>query len=484
MPYSDWKSTESTRCKIKKFNAAAAADFVGNSSNKVKRKKMKTDTSTSDEVKRLKKEISITISSMKETRYYGKLRHQLRNTPSFQKEIKRVLGPHQHMTMVIYALGSPHFCHICQYQLAMALLLKHDFSDWIGEVEVYDPMFSPADCEVLKEFGCNVLSVNEHGQRQVKRPTLFFMPHAEKDLRASLLEANWCTSQINRMVLLSSTFDTRNPPKLPRGKVYREGKVYYDMYEVLTDALVKYTTEFEIDIPYLILQRHSFHFFNMDPNLDMDTLLPDDFTREMRLEKRREYYQMDKERNDYKHLIKMCEENFAEIFKAENGENWFEMCSEDRVPRSILCSWHTPARGWIKLNFSGISPDENGSAGFGGVIRNEHNHRLVTYKGSLYQADSIVANAEALRQGLRCLKYISPIKKLVIEGDDLSVIRWASKGPEPPEKITEALCEIFGLLQGIQIVIYYVYEEANMLARKLAIKGAKSRDLQVWVPPS
>ncbi|KAK6929849.1 SRR1-like domain [Dillenia turbinata] len=474
-PFSQWKPSDFPPSKVRYFNPSV--DFVAimaTEGEKTQNSKIR-DISTLDEIRRVKKEIEITIRDMKETVYYTDIKDLLRNNSKFRCEIERVLGSHEHMNMVIYALGSLQFNCRSHYQLALALLLKQDFSDWIGEIEVYDPVFSPVDCGVFQEFRCNVLPVNEYGRRKVTRPTLFFLPHAYPCLRASLLEANWCPSQINQMVLLMDSFEAAREYKVqvPRGKT---------MYEVLREALSEYTREFEIETPWFMLHENSFQFFNVEPELDMDSLLPDYLTKEMRLEECRSFQQA-KPRN-YRFLSKKCEKTFAMVFRADYIDPWYEISSENRIPRRILCSWHPPSRGWIKLNFGGIGHDRDGSAGFGGVIRDEHKHRLVTYMGNLHEADTIVANVEAVRQGLRCLRYISPVERLVIEGDDLRVIRWICEGVEPPQRIIEALDEIFDMLEDNRVVIYHVYEEANTLAAKLAMEGSRMRNLRVWVSPT
>ena len=86
-------------------------------------------------------------------------------------------------------------------QLSLAMLLKRKFS-WIGDIEVFDPILSATESRVLENLGCSVLSVNEQGQRQASKPTLFFMPHCEAVLYNNLVQANWRTERLNNIVLI------------------------------------------------------------------------------------------------------------------------------------------------------------------------------------------------------------------------------------------------------------------------------------------
>ncbi|GFS29575.1 hypothetical protein Acr_00g0007250 [Actinidia rufa] len=268
------------------------------------------DVNVEDEARRLKKEMEITIQVLQKSKFYSDFVGQLRDNWILQSNTRRVLGDSSSMQMVIYGLGSLEYNYVSQYQLALALLLRRDFS-WIGGVEVFDPQMSPAD---------------------------------------------W------------------DPPK------------------------------------------------------------------DIRLQLRRLNDKLNRHPRDYRHL-----KNFAEKFFAEPFYN------TDPI-EPFGCGKGTG----------------HGPAGFGGIFRDEHKNCLVMYSGHLGEVDSVVANAEALRQGLRCLQFMSPVRKLIVEGDELNVIRWVNAGPDPPLSIAEVLFEISTSLVGIETLIHYVYEEANSSAVELA----------------
>ncbi|KAJ4965556.1 hypothetical protein NE237_017405 [Protea cynaroides] len=119
----------------------------------------------------------------------------------------RILGSNSKMLMVIYALGSIESNYSSRFQLALAILLKRDFSHWIGDIEAYDPIISVTDTKIMEALGCSVLSINEECRRRIEKPTLFYMPFVLFEHVGDLLEANWCPSRLNQMILLTSSFN-------------------------------------------------------------------------------------------------------------------------------------------------------------------------------------------------------------------------------------------------------------------------------------
>ncbi|XP_021288815.1 SRR1-like protein [Herrania umbratica] len=230
--------------------------------------------------------------------------------------------------MVIYALGSLEEGKSSKYQLAIALLLQQDFFNWITSIEVFDPVLSPTDIIVLKKLGCTVLTVDEDCERRVERPTLFFMPYVPNYLIGNLLEANWSPSNIHQVILLTNkmsksleyyqvllqegerysdriSFKERLEYLEGIQKCIHEIKIngnfvdsFLDDLEDVTDnplvhlnftylpimtqmqyleAIQKYTEEIGIrslgESKDNLLYNFAFHFFNVAPEIDMQTLL-------------------------------------------------------------------------------------------------------------------------------------------------------------------------------------------------------------------
>ncbi|KAL9672362.1 hypothetical protein QQ045_028612 [Rhodiola kirilowii] len=107
-----------------------------------------------------------------------------------------------------------------------------------------------------------------------------------------------------------------------------------------------------------------------------------------------------------------------------------------------------PRAGWIKLNFSGRGYDGHTPAGFGGIFHDQFNDCIGSYNGSLGEADAIVAGAEALREGIRCIRGICPVRRLIIEGDELRIILWLNKVLLYPSKIKVQMLEVFDFLKN------------------------------------
>ncbi|KAH0896338.1 hypothetical protein HID58_045906 [Brassica napus] len=92
-----------------------------------------------------------------------------------------------------------------RFQLSIAILMKREF-DWVGNIEVFDPVLSATESSVLESLGCTVLSVNEQARREALKPTLFFMPHCEANLYNNLLQANWRMDRLSKIALFGNSF--------------------------------------------------------------------------------------------------------------------------------------------------------------------------------------------------------------------------------------------------------------------------------------
>ncbi|KAF3629490.1 putative AP-1 complex subunit sigma-1-like [Capsicum annuum] len=115
-----------------------------------------------DEAERLLKEIELMMKNVENSEFYAGIRLDLKQNATIQKHLFRLLGSHSHVQVVICALGSIEYSFSSQFHLALVLLLKRDFSNWIGNVEIYNPVMSPADIIVFKELGPEVLTIDEN----------------------------------------------------------------------------------------------------------------------------------------------------------------------------------------------------------------------------------------------------------------------------------------------------------------------------------
>lgn len=155
---------------------------------------------------KLIQKMQVCMKKIESSPFYHTLMDQIQ-TPEILGHFYRVLDSESKMQMVIYGIGSIESYETPRLQLSIAILLKRKFS-WIGDIEVFDPVLSATESQVLETLGCSVLSVNEQGQRHALKPTLFFMPHCEAELYDNLLRANWGVELLNRVVLFGNSFET------------------------------------------------------------------------------------------------------------------------------------------------------------------------------------------------------------------------------------------------------------------------------------
>lgn len=157
-----------------------------------------------DRESKLMQKLQISIQKLANSEFHCSFLDQVQN-PDMLDKFRKVLGSEEKMQMVIYGIGSIESFETPRLQLSLAILIKRRF-DWIGEIQVFDPIISLTESKVLKSLGCTVLSVNEQGRRQALKPTLFFMPHCEAELYDNLLEANWGVDKLNRLIIFGNSF--------------------------------------------------------------------------------------------------------------------------------------------------------------------------------------------------------------------------------------------------------------------------------------
>ncbi|XP_030592956.1 SRR1-like protein [Archocentrus centrarchus] len=112
----------------------------------------------------------------------------------------------QRLECVCYGLGPFSSCVASRYQLAMLLLLLDAGEIPLKDCSVYDPAFSSAEMDVLRELGLTVLTENEEGKRLANNPTFFYLMHCGKALYNNLLWKNWSTQCLPLMVIIGNSF--------------------------------------------------------------------------------------------------------------------------------------------------------------------------------------------------------------------------------------------------------------------------------------
>ncbi|KAL2461140.1 Protein SENSITIVITY TO RED LIGHT REDUCED 1 [Abeliophyllum distichum] len=217
---------------------------------------------------KLMQKMQICIQKLENTEFFRSFFHQMQKPDMLAKFLK-VLGRETKMLMVIYGIGSIESFEPPRLQLSLAILMKRKF-DWIGEIEVFDPIISSMESKVLTSLGCSVLSINEQGRRQVLKPTLFFMPHCEAELYDNLLQVNWGVDKLNRIVLFGNSFEAyEHHMSMFKNSVFVNSRKH-----IL--AVRKFTKEFMVntfsDDSFRAFNGSSWHFFGLDSETDLQTL--------------------------------------------------------------------------------------------------------------------------------------------------------------------------------------------------------------------
>ncbi|KAJ0981169.1 hypothetical protein J5N97_009424 [Dioscorea zingiberensis] len=237
------------------------------------------DEEDAEELLKLQEDMKITIMELRESEYYRKLRDQLEEEHLLKREISRRLGSEEKMEMVIYALGDLEYDFNSHYQLALALLLREEVDMLkIGEIQVFDPLLTPTDANVIRSFGCTVLSVNEFARRRVEKPTLFFLPFAGFDLVANLLETNWSPSHLENLIILGTSLHVwgKTSPDVVRLEESEAEKLLSNDRLRYIRMIRDWSVEFIIDDGH---QWHAFQqicwvFINLHSGIDLNSLLP------------------------------------------------------------------------------------------------------------------------------------------------------------------------------------------------------------------
>lgn len=107
--------------------------------------------------------------------------------------------------IVSFGIGSISSSKISRYQFALLLILSDNFE---CSIEVFDPVFSEVDKDILKDFKVILSPENCVGKRkQNSSGTIFFLPHCPKELSNNLLYANWDADLLQNCIIYANSFE-------------------------------------------------------------------------------------------------------------------------------------------------------------------------------------------------------------------------------------------------------------------------------------
>ncbi|OIT28553.1 hypothetical protein A4A49_24656 [Nicotiana attenuata] len=213
---------------------------------------------------------------------------------------------------------------------------------------------------LLKEIELMMKNVENSEMRQVRRPTMFYMPVPNYNLIGNFLGANWSLSCINQIFLLTNSFH-HSLTSISQCSLYGE------TVERL-ERILPFTTEIDIKTRYKqiytnVFSRFAWHFFDVDPNIDMETSLP--------VTKITEYIK-DGGQRPWLDWQRYFEQAFLEYMQSDmTSEGFAQILGEYRGPRCLRCYSVPPPLGWIKLNIYGIGTEGDQQGRYSGVFQDE-----------------------------------------------------------------------------------------------------------------
>uniref|UniRef100_A0A0E0PDB8 SRR1-like domain-containing protein n=1 Tax=Oryza rufipogon TaxID=4529 RepID=A0A0E0PDB8_ORYRU len=388
----------------------------------------------------------------------------MKKDQSICSHISSMLGAHECIQLVVYGIGSFEFDVKSQYQIAFALLLKEDNIFPISDIEIYDPSLPPADVKACFDLDLRVLLVNEQCQRSVDKPIIFFVPGLA--FVGNLIESNFSPEQLNNIILISygvKNIGDRISAELENwnnGFTSLKGSPELERERFIW-ASINYINE------VIVMENFNAHFWGVS---------------DMRFEFLDVAADVDMNSNLPKRMSRPFQDDQDDC-KDGKPQDWAHEFLH-RIPAMHRKTWSPPPKGWIKFNFHGIGGSKDRSAGMGGVFHNEDGV-LSFFIGSLGNVDQTVASIGAIELGLKVmLEYHEPVKKLIVEGDDLTVIRWFNRVSHPPARAHDSFLRSYLHLTSMSLPCEGAAVPAEISKDPDHENGSSSHDASPTKPPN
>ncbi|KAK9990593.1 hypothetical protein SO802_025578 [Lithocarpus litseifolius] len=133
--------------------------------------------------------------------------------------------------------------------------------------------------------------------------------------------------------------------------------------------------------------------------------------------------------------------------------------------------WEKPNTGWVKLNTDGSADVASGTAGGGGLIRDDRGNWIMGFTRKIGKANCFLAEMWALRDGLLLCNELN-LNAVMVELDAKALVD-ALKNPLIANTIVSPLFDDYKRLatQIPFLSIKHIYREANRCADRLANLG-------------
>ncbi|KAK1650889.1 hypothetical protein QYE76_068694 [Lolium multiflorum] len=157
--------------------------------------------------------------------------------------------------------------------------------------------------------------------------------------------------------------------------------------------------------------------------------------------------------------------------------------AEPFQPRTTTVQWQAPPDGCVKINFDGsMYYDGSGRASIGGVIRDCTGRVLVAFAKRTKPSSPGIAEAQALIHGLQLALRHFPGSWLLVEGDDLMLVKLL-RGEDTERRIPLAMQEeIIMLLRRFPACeVNHIFREGNQVADALCHEAYQQPGDREWV---
>lgn len=115
-----------------------------------------------------------------------------------------------------------------------------------------------------------------------------------------------------------------------------------------------------------------------------------------------------------------------------------------KIRKYCLVKWEKPNNGFYKFNVDGTATDKPGPTGIGGVIHDDLGRQNLVFTESAGVLDTNGAELLAIRKAI-LIWLLCGNDNLVMEGDSVNALAWASGRKKPPWKMINVVRQIRSL---------------------------------------
>ncbi|XP_019266683.1 PREDICTED: uncharacterized protein LOC109244105 [Nicotiana attenuata] len=158
---------------------------------------------------------------------------------------------------------------------------------------------------------------------------------------------------------------------------------------------------------------------------------------------------------------------------------WLEKCRTiEKIQHSIHSQavwWKKPDRGWVKLNVDGCSKGNPGSAGGGGIIRDQLGDMVKAFAEFYGHCSNNMAEAKAVLHGIKLCNSLG-LQNVIVETDSLLIVSIINRRMKPPWRIKHIIEQIWEITSLGNFNFVHTFREGNYVADQLANLGENTKE--------